>query len=419
MQTNDTPNTPPTPEGDTLPPTVAVPPLHTVSSKRARPVVPRMVRPALRSVWAIKAGALVALCFVAAFGGSAAFAALNGSLGGTKVTTQQSREIVLQEGEVVAEVAKSVSPSVVSIVANIQTEQGGFFGTSAEQEGAGTGIIISKDGYVVTNKHVVPDGTSQVAVVASDGTRYENVTVVGRDPLNDLAFLKIAGVRDLPVAALGDSSAMTVGQKVVAIGNALGQYQTTVTSGIISGTGRPVTAGSEGTSQTEQLDNLLQTDAAINPGNSGGPLVNLKGEVIGINVAVAQDAQGIGFAIPINDAQKLIKSVLATGKVQRGYLGVRYISLSADSAEQLKVATKDGAYISTDGTGGVMDGGPADKAGLRPGDIITKVDGTDVGQSKTLGSLMAKYGVGDTVTLTVLRDGKTQEFKVTLEAYRQ
>lgn len=359
---------------------------------------------------------LIVLAFVAGFLGSWAFAASGLTSAGANTITENRDKIVLQEGEVVADVAGSVSPSVVSVLTTRQSRQS-FFGVG-EQEGAGTGVIISTDGYIMTNKHVIPAGTEKVEVVLADGKQYDDVTVVGRDPLNDLAFLKIQDVGGLPAAKLGDSAAMSVGQKVVAIGNALGQYQTTVTSGIISGIGRPVTAG-DGSGESETLENLFQTDAAINPGNSGGPLVNLKGEVIGINTAVAQDAQGIGFAIPINDAKGLIKGVLASGKVQRAYLGIRYLTITPDVAKQLGLSVGQGAYVGNgDNTQtAVLQGSPADKAGLKAGDIITKVNGTELGRSAVLTGLLAQYGPGDTITLTVLRGGKTIELKATLAEY--
>jgi serine protease Do len=327
----------------------------------------------------------------------------------------QSRQKLVEEGEVVADVATNVSPSVVSILTESTAQN--FFGNDISQESAGTGVIISKDGYILTNRHVLPEGTTTVQVVTSDGTVYKNVTVVGRDPINDLAFLKIDGVSDLKAASLGDSGSIAVGQKVVAIGNALGQYQNTVTSGIISALGRPLTA-SDGSS-AEQLENLLQTDAAINPGNSGGPLVNLEGQVIGINTAVAADAQGIGFAIPINDAKGLIKSVLNSGKVVRSYLGVRYTSITPEVVTQLDLKVKNGAYINgNSGTNPVVAGSPAEKAGLKSGDIIVKVNETPIDHTHPLASVLGSFAPGDTVTLTVNRDGKEIQLKATLAEYK-
>lgn len=356
---------------------------------------------------------LIVLCFVA--GGLGSWAAISsGVTGSSRSSTVTERQKLVDEETVVAEVAKDVSPSVVSIV----TESTGrsYFGSLTQQQSAGTGIIISKDGYVLTNRHVIPDSATNVKIVLSDGTEYENVRVVGRDSLNDLAFLKINNVNDLTPAKLGDSGTAGVGDKVIAIGNALGQYQTTVTSGIISAVGRPLTASDQTGGDSEQLENLLQTDAAINPGNSGGPLVNISGQVIGINTAVASEAQGIGFAIPINDAKGLIKSVTDSGELKRAYLGVRYVSITPDVAKQLNLQVKNGAYIS-DADGAVVSGSPADKAGLRPKDIIVKVNGVSVDAQHPLSSLLSQYVPGDSVEITYIRDGREQTTKVTLAQY--
>lgn len=325
---------------------------------------------------------------------------------------------VMAEGDVVADIAKQVSPSVVSVLTEAQTPTDTLFGRYyQQQQGAGTGIIISQDGYILTNKHVIPDGTTKVSIVANDGTTYSDVDVVGRDPVNDLAFLKVKGARGLVPAKLGDSSAMSVGGKVVAIGNALGEFQTTVTSGIISGMDRSITAGDEA-SGTENLSNLLQTDAAINPGNSGGPLVNLSGEVIGINTAVSQGAEGIGFAIPINEAKGLIKGVLATGKIQRGYLGVRYVMLNAEVAKRYNISEKNGAYIASTGANpAIVPDSPAAQAGLKEGDIIVAVNGREINEKVSLVSQLSQYTPGDTVKLRVIHDGQSRDVTVRLGTY--
>lgn len=360
-----------------------------------------------------KGAGIVALCFIASFLGSWVFlgSGLADNVGSNTIT--ESRRTVLAEGEVVADVAKTVSPSVVSIVTE-SVSNSRFYGPTS-QEGAGTGIVISKDGYILTNKHVIPEGTRSVTVVLSDGTSYENVSVAGRDPLNDIAFLKIDNVNNLTPAKIGDSGAMSVGQKVVAIGNALGQYQSTVTSGILSGTGRSVTA-SDGAG-TEQLENLIQTDAAINPGNSGGPLVNLNGEVVGINTAVSADAEGIGFAIPINDAKGLIKGMLDSGQVKRAYLGIRYVTITPSVAKELELPRNTGAYVGGSDGDPIISGGPADKAGLEAEDIITKVDGVELTDKVVLVSQLSQHLPGDTITLTILRDEREQDIRVTLEQY--
>lgn len=325
---------------------------------------------------------------------------------GNKIVTQQETDI--------SSVVSKVSPSVVSITTQSQMQT--FFGI-AEQEGAGTGIVVSEDGYVMTNKHVV-DGAKTVGVVLSDGTSHDNVEVVGRDPLNDIAFLKIPDVTDLTPAELGDSSSIRVGQQVVAIGNSLGQYQNTVTSGIISGKGRPIAASSRGGS-VESLTDLLQTDAAINPGNSGGPLLNMSGQVIGINTAVATEAQGIGFAIPVNAVKGMLSGVLETGRVQRAFLGVSYILITPEVARHYDLPVNSGAYVDREGnSSAVASGGPADEAGVKDKDIITKINGVEVGSSGSLSTLIGEYSSGDTVELTILRGDEEQTLKATLDTYR-
>lgn len=340
-----------------------------------------------------------------------------------------SQQAALNEGDLISSIAKQVGPSVVSVNVIGQTQQTNFFGypSSVPQESAGTGIIISKDGYIITNRHVVPVGTTKVSVTLSDGTELTDVEVVGRTNSSDsldVAFLKIKDTKNksLQPAKLGDSGQVQVGDRVVAIGNALGQFQNTVTSGIISGFGRSVEAGDaagEGTSET--LQNLFQTDAAINEGNSGGPLVNVRGEVIGINTAIAgAGAQNIGFSIPVSDAKGLITSVLTKGKLERPYLGVKYIALTDDYAYQFNLNVKRGAYIAPQsGQSVIIAGSPAAKAGLNEKDIITKVNGTLVDENHSLSSLVGNHVVGDQVTITIIRSGKTQDIKLTLEAAPQ
>jgi serine protease Do len=340
------------------------------------------------------------------------------------MTGSSGQRIVTSESQLISNIAKTVGASVVSVsVTGTSVQPDSFFGYSQEvqQESAGTGLIISSDGIILTNRHVVPAGTSKVSVTLSDGTELNNVSVIGRttdsDPL-DVAYLKINDKKGktLKPAKLGDSSKVQVGDKVVAIGNALGQFQNTVTSGIISGFGRNLKAADSSGASTETLQNLFQTDAAINEGNSGGPLVNLNGEVIGLNTALAGQAQNIGFALPINDIQGLNKSVLTQGKLIRPYLGVHFISLTDDAAYQLNLSVKRGAYItSSDGSSAIISGSPADKAGLKEKDIITKVDGLLIDQTNSLTSILGRKSVGDTVVLTVIRDGKTITIKAKLE----
>lgn len=323
--------------------------------------------------------------------------------------------LVTSDEEVIANIAEKVSPSVVSITTNSVRQS--YLGAT-EGEAAGTGIIVSKDGYILTNKHVI-EGAQRIEVFLTDGTSYSDVTVVGTDPLNDIAFLKIKNAKELTPAVLGDSSTVRVGQEVVAIGNSLGQYQNTVTSGVISGKGRPVTAGDATGRNTESLTDLLQTDAAINPGNSGGPLLNRAGQVIGVNTAVAANAQGVGFAIPINATKGELKSVLAGNGVKRAYLGVRYVSLTPASAKAYKLEVKEGAYVIGEADQPAVElGSPADKAGLKDKDIITSINGLVVGKEGGVSSLIGEYAPGDKVTLVVNRQGKTVELSVTLGSYR-
>lgn len=317
----------------------------------------------------------------------------------------------------IADVAEKVSKSVVSIVTSTKTTD--FFGKSYSSAAAGTGIIVSSDGYILTNKHVI-SGASTVTVVLDDGTTYENVNIVATDPLNDVAFLKIENVSDLTAATLGDSKTIAVGQQVIAIGNALGEYQNTVTSGIVSGTGRSVVASDGSGTTTETLSDMIQTDAAINSGNSGGPLVNAAGEVIGINTATSTSAENMGFAIPISSVKGMLAQLTETGSAKRTYLGVYVTEITAEIAKNYNLPVSEGAYIySSSNYSAVVSGSPAAKAGLRDKDIVTKVNGVSVGAAGSLTNLIGEYKPGDTVQLTVVRDGKEIAVNVTLEGYSE
>ena len=315
----------------------------------------------------------------------------------------------------IADVANKVSPSVVSITTETRTT--GWFGQSSTSTAAGTGMIVSSDGYILTNKHVIEDA-NKVNVILDDGTEYENVKVVGTDPINDVAFVKIDGVSDLPAVTLGDSKTMNVGQQVIAIGNALGQFQNTVTEGIVSGLNRSITASDSSGYSYERLTDLIQTDAAINSGNSGGPLVNAAGQVIGLNVATSS-ANDIGFAIPISSVKGMLKSVINNGKAERAYLGVNYVTVTPDVAKEYKLSVKTGGYVHTDGnsTSPVVSGSPADKAGIKPEDIITAINGVEVGKAGSISALIGEYATGDTVQLHIIRNGGELNLNVTLEAY--
>ncbi|MBR3329182.1 trypsin-like peptidase domain-containing protein [Candidatus Saccharibacteria bacterium] len=315
----------------------------------------------------------------------------------------------------IADVADKVSKSVVSIVTSVKTRD--YFGQSYDASAAGTGVIVSSDGYVVTNKHVI-SGATKISIVLDDGTTYEDVELVTTDPLNDIAFLKIQDVSDLDVATLGDSKTISVGQQVIAIGNALGQYQNTVTAGIISGIGRSITATDSDGNNAETLSDMIQTDAAINSGNSGGPLVNAAGEVIGINTATSSTAENMGFAIPISSIKGMLSQLIETGKTSRAYLGVYIVEITPEIAKKYELPVTAGAYIYSSNYSSVVKDGPAGKAGLKDKDIITAVNGVKIGKAGSLSSLVGEYKVGDTVKLTIVRDGEEITIDVTLEGYK-
>jgi serine protease Do len=345
------------------------------------------------------------------------------------LATAQVKEIVSNtKGQLISAIASSVSPSVVSVNANITTQVTDVFGNtqSSQAQSEGTGIIISSNGYVVTNRHVVPSGTTSVSLTMSDGTVLSDVTIVGQTNASDsldIAILKINNPpTNLQPALLGDSNKVVIGDGVVAIGNALGQFQNTVTSGIISGHGRSIQAGDSSgilSTNTETLQDMIQTDAAINSGNSGGPLINENGQVIGINTAVASNgAQNIGFSIPIDDVKGIIKEVLATGKFERPYMGVYYLSINPAVDKQYNLNQTAGAYIPTmsqnQNQSPIVPNSPASQAGLRGGDVIEAVNGVQINQNTSLVSLIDQNQVGTTVNLTVLRSGSVITIPITI-----
>lgn len=315
----------------------------------------------------------------------------------------------------IADVAEKVSKSVVSIVTSVKATN--IFGQSYNSSAAGTGIIATQDGYILTNKHVV-DGSTNITVILDDGTSYDKVKLVATDPLNDVAFLKIDGVSNLAAATLGNSKTISAGQQVIAIGNALGQYQNTVTSGIVSGTGRSVTATDSTGLTVETLSDMIQTDAAINSGNSGGPLVNATGEVIGINTATSSTAENVGFAIPISSVKGMLSQLIATGEAKRAYVGVYSIEVTPEVAKSYNLPVNSGAYLySSSNYSAIINNTPASKAGLKDKDIITAINGVKIGAAGSLSSLVGEYKVGDTIQLTVVREGKEIAVNVTLEGY--
>ncbi|MDD5712441.1 MAG: DegQ family serine endoprotease [Smithellaceae bacterium] len=276
---------------------------------------------------------------------------------------------------------------------------GRFFGDvprEYKQKSLGSGFIISHDGYIFTNYHVV-EQADRIVVKLSDGKEY-NAKIIGKDAKIDIALIKIKPTQSLPVVELGDSDRSRVGEWVIAIGNPFGLEQT-VTAGIISAKGRVIGAG--------PYDNFIQTDASINPGNSGGPLFNMEGRVIGINTAIVAQGQGIGFAIPINMARDILSDLKAKGKVVRGWVGVSVQDVTEDIAKNLKQRDRNGALVSE-----VFKGDPADRAGIKAGDIITAINGKKIKDSHELLMIVANFRVGDNVEIKALRDGQETTFRV-------
>lgn len=337
-----------------------------------------------------------------------------------------------------SDMVKKVSPAVVSIIITKEVAQnsiGNYFdmdpfsfgfgngmgngngsgdATQKQQIGGGSGFIISSDGLVVTNRHVVEDVAATYTVLLTDGTKHD-AKILARDISIDLALMKIEG-KDFPTVELGDSDLLELGDSVVAIGNALGEFSNSVTRGIVSGLNRKITAGGV-MSGSEVIDQAIQTDAAINPGNSGGPLLTLDGKVIGVNTAVSQQGQSVGFAIPINVAKQSIESVQKFGRIIRPYVGVRYVLIDANMAKQNQLPVDYGALISRGNQPGqvaIIPGSPADKAGLLENDIILEADGMKIDADHTLTSVIVKKKVGDTVALKIYHKGDTKTVTITL-----
>jgi serine protease Do len=271
--------------------------------------------------------------------------------------------------------------------------------------GGGSGFIVDDSGYVLTNKHVVADPDAEYTVFTPTEDRY-SARVLARDPINDVAVLKI-DAEDLPTIKLGDSTKIQLGQSVVAVGNALGEFKNTVSTGIVSGLSRFITAVTDGEGHAERLRGLIQTDAAINPGNSGGPLVNLAAEVIGINSAIVFGAQNIGFAIPINKAKKDLEEVKKFGRLKKPFLGVRYVLLSKDLQPRLRAPTENGALVLAEhGGAAIVPGSGAAKAGLRERDIIIEVDGSPITEKNSLEDILEQHDIGDRLAVKFLRENQ-------------
>lgn len=400
------------------------------------------------------AGLLVTVIFISAlFGGIFGFMAggltgklatdffgKKGALTIKKDKTADVEKIVLEDS-VITDTVEKTSPAVVSIVITKNVPQMRNFGSpfdmfpeffgqgdgngsqdggiEKQQIGGGSGFLVSKDGMIVTNRHVVDDGFADYTVLTSDGKEYP-AKILARDLNLDIALIKIEG-ENFPVLDLGDSNELKIGQTVIAIGNSLGEFSNTVSRGIISGLKRNVTAG-DGVSRAERLSNIIQTDAAINPGNSGGPLIDVNGNAIGVNVAMAQGAQNIGFALPINQVKKIIEQVKQTGKISTPFLGVRYVPIDNTIQKENNLPFNYGVIVQRGETNtqfAVVPGSPADKAGIMENDIILEVNGEKINERNQLSDLIAKYNVGENLTLKIWHRGEYKEIKVTLEERKQ
>ncbi|MFH1029678.1 MAG: trypsin-like peptidase domain-containing protein [bacterium] len=356
----------------------------------------------------------------------------------------ETTQVVVEEESATITAVKKISPSVVSIIVSKDLknyyDNGAFpfndffFGLPFDygsypqenkdnkggktQVGGGTGFIISADGLILTNKHVVSDEEAEYTVILNDGKEY-GAKILATDLVNDIAVVKIEA-QNLTVVDLGDSDTVQLGQTVIAIGNSLGEYKNTVTKGVVSGIGRRVEAGdSRGIS--EVIEEAIQTDAAINPGNSGGPLINLSGQVIGINTAINSQGQLIGFAIPVNQAKQVIESVRKYGKIVRSFLGVRYVLVNERIAKANNLGFAYGALVLRGDNPedlAIVPGGPADKAGLVENDIILEVEGKKVDENNNLAKLISNYKPGDKIELKIWHKGEERTVKVTLEEYK-
>lgn len=356
---------------------------------------------------------------------------------------EDKQENTLVLNKTIPDVVETTIPSVVSIVISADVPVieryyddfwspfGGFFGgngfgfqiprqrqigTERQEIGGGTGFFVSPDGYLVTNKHVVDQEGVKYSIVTNDGQTYD-VEVVAKDPTLDVAILKVTADVDFPFLTFADIEELRLGESVIAIGNALAEFPNSVSVGVVSGLSRDIVAG-DGFRFRESLEGVIQTDAAINRGNSGGPLLNLKGEVIGVNVAVAGSGENIGFALPSTVVSSVYKSVAEHGEIVRPFLGVRYLQITKEIADRNNLDIEYGVLIvrgEKRSDLAVIPGSPADKAGLEENDIILEVDGHKLDGSKSLAALLRTYNVGDKVTLLVMHDGEEKEVTVELE----
>ncbi len=288
-------------------------------------------------------------------------------------------------------------------------------GTEKKEVGGGSGFLISSDGYIVTNYHVVNQSDAEYTVFTNDEKTYDAKVIAG-DATLDVAVLKIE-TKDLPFLEFGDSSTLKLGQSVIAIGNALGEFRNTISVGVVSGLSRSITAG-DASGRSEQLSSVIQTDAAINPGNSGGPLLDLNGKVIGVNVAVAGGAENIGFALPANEIKNVVESIKTHGRLVRPYLGVRFLPITKELQETNKLPVDYGVLVQRGETPeelAVIPGSPADKAGIVENDIILEIDGQKLDNANNLPFFVSARQVGDFVKLKIIHEGKEKELTVVLE----
>jgi len=323
--------------------------------------------------------------------------------------TDPGQTLTLNTTDVETAITKSVqkvSPTVVTVVGTIPG-QTTFFGTTGDQTVSGSGFFITDQGYIITNNHVV-EGTKEVTIVLSDGTE-QKATIVGTDPYSDIAVLKTEG-KVPSVAALGNSDALNPGESVIAIGSPLGNFKNTVTVGVVSATGRSIDTG-----KGYQIEDLIQTDAAINHGNSGGPLVNLAGQVIGINTLIVRNtdsgdvAEGLGFAIPVNTAQAVAQQIIQKGYFARPYLGISFQPINPDIAIRYNLPAQWGVYVTR-----ISSGSPASQAGLQEGDIITKIGDVTLDETHSYVNTLFTFKPGDQITLDVVRGTDNVQVKVTL-----
>ena len=283
--------------------------------------------------------------------------------------------------------------------------------------GGGSGFIVDKKGIVITNSHVIADSDAEYTVIADNNEKFK-AEVLARDQINDVAILKINPSKEnLPVLTLGNSNNIELGQTVMAIGNTLGIFKNTVSSGIISGLSRSISAQTD-LNSVKELRGLIQTDAAINPGNSGGPLVDIFGQAIGINVAVIFGAENIGFAIPVNTAKRALNDLKKYGRIRRPFLGIRYLSIDQNLKEKLKLPVEYGALIASE-QHAIVPNSPAALAGIKEKDIILEINGEKITGDKTMQDLLENLTVGEIIKLNILRDGKKMEIKITIAEKRQ